>query len=149
MMKIALACDHGGFDYKEKLKSVLMSEGYEVKDFGCYSSDSVDYPDMAYPCAKAVASGEAERGIVICGTGIGVSIVANKVEGIRCALCSDLFSAEATRQHNDSNMLAMGGRVISEELMLKIAKVWLETPFSQDERHIRRIEKVMDIDKHR
>ncbi len=149
MMKIALACDHGGFDYKEKLKSVLLSEGYEVKDFGCYSADSVDYPDMAYPCAKAVSSQEADRGIVICGTGIGVSIVANKVEGIRCALCSDLFSAQATREHNDSNMLAMGGRVISEEMMLKIAKVWLETPFSNDERHLRRIAKVMDIDHHR
>ncbi len=149
MMKIALACDHGGFDYKEKLKSVLLSEGYEVSDFGCYSADSVDYPEMAYPCAKAVSNKEADRGIVICGTGIGVSIVANKVEGIRCALCSDLFSAQATREHNDSNMLAMGGRVISEEMMLKIAKVWLETPFSNDERHLRRIAKVMEIDQHR
>ncbi|MBE6108370.1 MAG: ribose 5-phosphate isomerase B [Erysipelotrichaceae bacterium] len=148
-MKIALACDHGGFDYKEKLKSVLLSEGYEVSDFGCYSADSVDYPEMAYPCAKAVSNKEADRGIVICGTGIGVSIVANKVEGIRCALCSDLFSAQATREHNDSNMLAMGGRVISEEMMLKIAKVWLETPFSNDERHLRRIAKVMEIDQHR
>ena len=149
MMKIALACDHGGFDYKEKLKSVLLSEGYEVSDFGCYSADSVDYPEMAYPCAKAVSNKEADRGIVICGTGIGVSIVANKVEGIRCALCSDLFSAQATREHNDSNMLAMGGRVISEEMMLKIAKVWLETPFLNDERHLRRIAKVMEIDQHR
>lgn len=149
MMKIALACDHGGFDYKEKLKSVLLSEGYEVSDFGCYSADSVDYPEMAYPCAKAVSNKEADRGIVICGTGIGVSIVANKVEGIRCALCSDLFSAQATREHNDSNMLAMGGRVISEQMMLKIAKVWLETPFSNDERHLRRIAKVMEIDQHR
>jgi len=149
MMKIALACDHGGFDYKEKLKSVLLSEGYEVSDFGCYSADSVDYPEMAYPCAKAVSNKEADRGIVICGTGIGVSIVSNKVEGIRCALCSDLFSAQATREHNDSNMLAMGGRVISEEMMLKIAKVWLETPFSNDERHLRRIAKVMEIDQHR
>lgn len=149
MMKIALACDHGGFDYKETLKATLLKEGYEVKDFGCYSAESVDYPEMAYPCAKAVSNGEADRGIVICGTGIGVSIVANKVEGIRCALCSDLFSAQATREHNDSNMLAMGGRVISEEMMLKIAKVWLETPFSNDERHMRRIAKVMDIDKHR
>ena len=149
MMKIALACDHGGFDYKEKLKAVLLEEGYEVTDFGCMSADSVDYPEMAYPCAKAVSNREADRGIVICGTGIGVSIVANKVEGIRCALCSDLFSAQATREHNDSNMLAMGGRVISEELMLQIAKVWLETPFSNDERHMRRIAKVMEIDKHR
>lgn len=149
MMKVALACDHGGFDYKEKLKTVLVSEGYEVTDFGCYSTASVDYPEMAYPCAKAVSNGEADRGIVICGTGIGVSIVANKVEGIRCALCSDLFSAQATREHNDSNMLAMGGRVISEELMLQIAKVWLETPFSNDERHMRRIEKMMNIDKNR
>ncbi len=149
MMKIALACDHGGFDYKETLKHVLVNQGYEVKDFGCCSADSVDYPEMAYPCAKAVSKGEADRGIVICGTGIGVSIVANKVEGIRCALCSDLFSAQATREHNDSNMLAMGGRVISKDLMLEIAKVWLETPFSQDERHMRRIAKVMEIDKHR
>lgn len=149
MMKIAMACDHGGFDYKEKLKSVLLAEGYEVVDYGCHSSASVDYPDMAYPCAKAVGNKEVDRGIVICGTGIGVSIVANKVEGVRCALVSDLFSAQATREHNDSNMLAMGGRVISEELMLQIAKVWLETPFSNDERHLRRIAKVTDIDHHR
>ena len=149
MMKVALACDHGGFDYKEKLKAVLVEQGYEVTDFGCHSKDAVDYPEMAYPCAKAIAAGEADRGIVICGTGIGVSIVANKVNGIRCALCSDLFSAQATREHNDSNMLAMGGRVISEELMLEIAKVWLETPFSNDARHIRRIEKMMNIEKTR
>ena len=149
MMKVALACDHGGFDYKEKLKAVLVEQGYEVTDFGCHSKDAVDYPEMAYPCAKAVANGEVDCGIVICGTGIGVSIVANKVNGIRCALCSDLFSAQATREHNDSNMLAMGGRVISEELMLEIAKVWLETPFSNDERHMRRIEKMMNIEKTR
>lgn len=145
-MKIALAADHGGYAYKELLKKWLLENGYEVKDFGGYESNPIDYPDVAYPCAKAVADKEFDRGIMICGTGIGVSIVANKVKGIRCALCSDLFSAKATREHNDSNVLAMGGRVITEEMMFSIAKLWLETPFSNEERHINRINKITKIE---
>ena len=146
-MKIALACDHGAYDYKEMVKEMLTKQGHEVQDFGCHSDASVDYPDYAGPCAKSVASGENERGIVICGTGIGVSITANKVDGIRCALCSDPLSARLTREHNDSNMLAMGARIIGSELMKEIVNVWLTTDFSCDERHQRRIDKVMALEK--
>ena len=120
--------------------------GHEVKDCGCPSTQSVDYTDFAAPCAKAVASKEYDRGIVICGTGIGVSITANKVKGIRCALCSDPVSAQLTRLHNDSNMLAMGARIIGVEMMKEIVRVWVETPFSEDERHIRRIKKISELE---
>lgn len=138
-MKIALGSDHGGFNYKEKIKNVLFSQGVEVVDVGTNSTDSCDYPVFAKKVAGMVASGQVERGILVCGTGIGMSIVANKFSGVRAALCSDLFSAKATREHNDSNILCLGERVISEDLMLKIVGVWLNTPFSGDERHIRRI----------
>lgn len=146
-MKIAIACDHGAYEYKEMIKEMLLSKGHEVKDFGTNSTASMDYPDTALPCAQAVANGEAERGIVMCGTGIGVSITANKVKGIRCALCSDPLSARLTREHNDSNMLAFGQRIIGSEMAKEIVNVWLETPFSNGERHIQRIQKVMDIEK--
>lgn len=146
-MKIAIACDHGAYEYKEMIKEMLLSKGHEVKDFGTNSTASMDYPDTALPCAQAVADGEAERGIVMCGTGIGVSITANKVKGIRCALCSDPLSARLTREHNDSNMLAFGQRIIGSEMAKEIVNVWLETPFSNGERHIQRIQKVMDIEK--
>lgn len=146
-MKIALACDHGAYDYKEIVKEMLTKQGHDVQDFGCYSDASVDYPAYAGPCAKSVANGENERGIVICGTGIGVSIAANKVDGIRCALCSDPVSARLTREHNDSNMLAMGARIIGTELMKDIVNVWMTTEFSHDERHQRRIDKVMELEK--
>ena len=142
-MKIAVACDHGGYDYKEIVKDLLLEMGHEVKDCGCPSTQSVDY---TAPCAKAVASKEYDRGIVICGTGIGVSITANKVKGIRCALCSDPVSAQLTRLHNDSNMLAMGARIIGVEMMKEIVRVWVETPFSEDERHIRRIKKISELE---
>ena len=138
-MKIAIACDHGAYEYKEMIKAMLEQEGHEVLDFGTDSTASVDYPDHALPCAQAVAKGEAERGIVLCGTGIGVSITANKVKGIRCALCSDPLSARLTREHNDSNMLAMGQRIIGSELAKEIVHVWLSTPFSEGERHQKRI----------
>ena len=141
-----MACDHGAFKNKEALKARLISEGHEVKDFGCFSEDSVDYPEVAYPCAKAVADGEFERGIVMCGTGIGVSIVANKVPGIRCAHVHDVESARLTREHNDSNMLAMGGRIIDQKLIEEIAEIWLNTEFSHAERHQRRIDMVSAID---
>lgn len=138
-MKIAIGADHGGFVYKKKIIEWLLSKGYEVKDFGTNSAESCDYPLYAKPVAQAVSKGECERGILICGTGIGMSITANKVKGIRAALCSDLFSAKATREHNDSNILCMGARVIDLELALQIVELWLNTPFSEDERHIRRI----------
>ena len=141
---IAIGSDHGGFELKEKLMERLSERGLEYKDFGTYSSASCDYPVYAKAVANAVASGECDRGIIICGTGIGVSITANKVRGIRAALCGDCFSAEATRQHNDANVLCMGARVVGEGLALKIADTFLDTPFSNDERHIRRISMIED-----
>ena len=141
---IAIGSDHGGFELKKKLMEHLSERGLEYKDFGTYSSASCDYPIYAKAVARAVASGECDRGIIICGTGIGVSITANKVRGIRAALCGDCFSAEATRQHNDANILCMGARVVGEGLALKIADTFLDTPFSNDERHIRRISMIED-----
>ena len=141
---IAIGSDHGGFELKEKLMEHLSERGLEYKDFGTYSSASCDYPVYAKAVANAVASGECDRGIIICGTGIGVSITANKVRGIRAALCGDCFSAEATRQHNDANVLCMGARVVGEGLALKIADTFLDTPFSNEERHIRRISMIED-----
>ncbi len=142
---IAIGCDHGGYELKLAVIEHLKSKGLEVKDFGCYSSDSVDYPDYAYPVAKAVANGEAEKGILICGTGIGMSIAANKVKGIRCALCSDTFSAHATREHNDSNILALGARVVGLNLALDIVDTWLGAEFTGG-RHSNRIEKITKIE---
>lgn len=139
---IALGCDHGGYELMQEVKALLEKKGLEYKDYGCYSTDAVDYPEYGRKAAEAVASGECERGIVICGTGIGISISANKVKGIRCALCSDCFSAAATREHNDANMLAMGARVLGTGLALKIVETFLDTPFSNDERHKRRIAKI-------
>ena len=141
---IAIGSDHGGFELKKKLMEHLSERGLEYKDFGTYSSASCDYPVYAKAVAMAVASGECDRGILICGTGIGVSMTANKVHGIRAALCGDCFSAEATRQHNDANVLCMGARVVGEGLALKIADTFLDTPFSNDERHIRRISMIED-----
>ena len=136
---IALGCDHGGYELKQEVIKFLEEKNLEYKDYGCYSLDSCDYPEFAKAVANAVASGECEKGILICGTGIGISIAANKVKGIRAALCHDTFSAQATREHNDANILAMGARVIGPGLALKIVDTFLETPFSNDERHIRRI----------
>ena len=141
---IAIGSDHGGFELKKKLMEHLSERGLEYKDLGTYSSASCDYPVYAKAVARAVASGECDRGILICGTGIGVSMTANKVHGIRAALCGDCFSAEATRQHNDANILCMGARVVGEGLALKIADTFLDTPFSNDERHIRRISMIED-----
>jgi len=146
-MKIAIGCDHGALALKNKLVQHLQEQGYEVKDFGTYTLDSCDYPDFAAAAARAVASGECEKGIVLCTTGIGVSIAANKIKGIRCALLSDLMTARMTRGHNDTNMMAMGAGVVGEMLALKIADTWLGTPFSGDERHQRRIDKVMALEK--
>ena len=141
---IAIGSDHGGFELKKEIMAHLDARGLEYKDFGTYSDASCDYPVYGKAVANAVASGECERGIIICGTGIGISLTANKVHGIRAALCGDCFSAEATRQHNDANVLALGARVIGPGLALKIVDTFLDTPFSNSERHIRRIEMIED-----
>lgn len=141
---IAIGCDHGGYELKKAIIRHLEERKLEYRDFGCDSPDSVDYPVYAKKVARAVADGECEKGILICGTGIGISIAANKVEGIRAALCTDCFMAEATRQHNDANILALGGRVVGEGLALKITDTFLDTDFSNDERHIRRISMIED-----
>lgn len=137
---IALGNDHGGYGLKQEVIKYLEAQGLEYKDYGCYSEESCDYPVYAKAVAGAVAAGECERGILICGTGIGMSIAANKVPGIRAAVCHDCFSAQATREHNDANILAMGARVIGSGLAVKIVDIFLNTAFSGDERHIRRIQ---------
>ena len=145
-MKISMACDHGGLALKEHLKAHLLERGFEVVDFGTDSTESCDYPDYARPAAEAVASGECDRGILVCTTGIGVSITANKVKGIRCALLSDTVSARLTRQHNDTNMMALGAGIVGENLAMEIVDTWISTPFSGEERHQRRIDKVMALE---
>lgn len=144
-MKVIISGDHAGMTLRNEVKSVLEELGYEYEDIGADCTASVDYPDYAFPAAERVANGEFDRGIVICGTGIGVSIAANKVKGIRCALVHDVYSAKATRQHNDSNMLAMGERVIGPSLAREIVKTWLTTEFEGD-RHQRRINKISDYE---
>lgn len=136
---IALGCDHGGYELKKEIIAYLESKKIEYKDFGCDSTDAVDYPIYARKVANSIVSGECEKGILICGTGIGISISANKVKGIRAALCHDCFSAEATRLHNDANIIAMGARVVGPGLAVKIVDTFLNTPFSGEERHARRI----------
>jgi ribose 5-phosphate isomerase B len=141
-MKIAIGSDHGGFDLKEKLVAHLKEKGYEVTDVGTHSKDSCDYPDFGKAAAKLVADGTCDRGIVVCTTGIGISICANKVKGIRCALCSEPLSAKMTRLHNDANMLALGGAFVGEMLAKEITDVFLETEFSGEEKHVRRVNKL-------
>ncbi|MBM7566549.1 ribose 5-phosphate isomerase B [Paenibacillus sacheonensis] len=145
-MKIAIGADHGGFSLKEVVVPFIQSLGHEVEDVGCDCEQSVDYPDYALPVCELVAQGKADRGILICGTGIGMSIAANKVTGIRCALVHDMFSAQATRDHNDTNVLAMGERVIGPGIAQEIIRIWLETPFSGGERHVGRLGKVKQIE---
>ncbi|MGN0171510.1 MAG: ribose 5-phosphate isomerase B [Acutalibacteraceae bacterium] len=142
---IALACDHSALEMKQMIKDLLDEMGLAYHDFGTDTDESCDYPRFAFRAAKAVASGECDRGIVICGTGIGMSIAANKIKGIRCALCGDPYSAKLTRQHNDSNMLALGARVTGIELARMIAQIWLTTPF-EGGRHQRRIDLISDIE---
>ena len=142
---IALGCDHGGYDLKQVVIAYLEEKGIPYKDFGCMDKSSCDYPVFGRAAAEAVASGECEKGIVICTTGIGISIVANKVKGIRCALCHDCFSAKATRLHNNANMLAMGAGIVGENLALEIVETFLNTPFSGEERHSRRISLIEEI----
>ena len=146
-MKIAIACDHGALDLKNALIAYLESKNYEVVNFGTDTLDSCDYPDYCGAAAKAVADGRCDRGIVLCTTGIGVSIAANKVRGIRCALLSDLMSARLTREHNDTNVMALGAGIVGKLLALEIVDTWLETEFSGGERHARRIDKVMALEK--
>ena len=145
-MKIAIACDHGALNLKAAVKEHLTAQGHEVTDFGTHTADSCDYPDFVAPAAKAVAAGRCERGIVLCSTGIGVSIAANKVKGIRCALLSDLMSARLTREHNNTNMMAMGEFIVGKALALQIVDTWLATEFSQGERHQRRIDKITALE---
>ncbi len=145
-MEIALACDHGAFEHKEALKKHLEEKGYTVNDFGPFTEESVDYPDTVYPACDYVRTHPESLGIVMCGTGIGASIVANKVKGIRCALVYDVEVAKITREHNNSNVLASGGRLVSVEKMLEIADMWLSTAFSEDARHQRRIDKISTVE---
>lgn len=142
---IALACDNRGLAYKHKLTNYLDENGLEYKDFGCYKDESCDYPDYAAAAARAVASGECDRGILICYTGIGMSIAANKVKGVRCALCGDTVSAEMTRLHNDSNMLAVGAGITGELMFENIVKIWLATCF-EGGRHQRRVDKIKALE---
>ena len=146
-MRISIGCDHGALDLKNAMVAHLEKQGHEVRDFGTYTPDSCDYPEFAAAAAQAVASGECQKGIVLCTTGIGVSISANKVKGIRCALLSDVWSAKMTRLHNDTNMMALGAGVVGKNLALEIADTWLGTEFSGDARHQRRIDKVMALEK--
>lgn len=139
---IAIGSDHGGYALKQEIMEHLEARGLEYKDYGCYEPKSCDYPTYAKAVARAILDGECDKGILICGTGIGISITANKIPGIRAALCTDCFCAEATRQHNDANVLALGGRVVGPGLALKIVDTFLDTPFSNDERHIRRIQAI-------
>ena len=145
-MKIAIGCDHGAYTLKKTIVSFLEKKGYTVKDCGCFNPGSCDYPDFCGAAAKAVASGECQKGIVLCTTGIGASIAANKVKGIRCALLSDVLSARLTRLHNDTNMMALGAGIVGESLALEIVQVWLNTEFSEEERHKKRIQKMMALE---
>lgn len=145
-MKIALASDHRGFDFKKRVADMLIQMGHTVKDYGTTTStEPVDYPDYGLKASRAVGSGECERGILVCGTGIGMSLVANKVRGVRAAVCHNLYTVEMSRRHNDSNVLCIGADIVDEELLEQKLKLWLETPF-EGGRHARRIEKVMDIE---
>ena len=144
-MKIAIGSDHGGFLLKERLKNYLTQQGHQVEDFGCFSAESCDYPDFACAAAQAVALGACERGIVVCTTGIGISIAANKVRGIRCALCTDPLMAEMARRHNDANMLALGAGIVGGSLAERMVDVFLSTAF-EGGRHQRRVDKMMGIE---
>lgn len=145
-MKVAIGVDHGGLEYKGAVINLLEEKNIEYIDFGCYSTDSCDYTVYAEKVAKAVISGECDKGILICGTGIGMSIAANKFKGIRCAHCHDLFSAEMTRLHNNSNVVAFGARVIDEKLAVQIVDKFLSTPFSNEARHERRVNDIIRIE---
>ncbi|MDD4179935.1 MAG: ribose 5-phosphate isomerase B [Candidatus Margulisbacteria bacterium] len=141
-MKIAIGSDHGGFTLKEKLIGYLRKQKFAVKDFGTYSEESCDYPDFAFPVAKAVAAKKFARGILVCGSGVGMAITANRLKGVRAVNVNNLYTARQSREHGDANILCLGGRKITAKLALRILGVWLKTPFSGDERHLRRIRKI-------
>ncbi|MGQ9777228.1 MAG: ribose 5-phosphate isomerase B [Thermodesulfobacteriota bacterium] len=145
-MQIGLACDHGGFELKEEIKKFLITQGYETIDLGTFNEDSVDYPDFGVEVAERVSRGILMRGILICGTGIGMSILANKFRGVRASLVHDLYSARLSREHTDANILVLGGRIVAKELAKEIVRIWLETPFAGG-RHQRRLEKIEAIEK--
>ena len=145
-MQVGLACDHGGFELKEELKAFLRSMGFEPIDLGTFSEDSVDYPDYGILVAEKISRGEMEKGILVCGTGIGMSIVANKFPGVRAALANDLYSSRCSREHTDANILVIGGRIVGKELAKEIVKLWLDTPFAGG-RHKRRLEKIEALEK--
>lgn len=147
IMKLAIGCDHGGYKLKEALKKHLTEKGHELTDYGCYDEKSVDYPIYAAKVAKSVASKENDYGVLVCSTGIGISIAANKVDGIRAALCSDLHSAEMTRRHNNANVLCLGGHIVTEQIANKIADIFLSTEFEGGERHERRLSLLGEIEK--
>ena len=144
-MKIALGCDHGGYELKEHIKGVLEKLGHTYEDFGCHSKESCDYPDFGAAAARAVAEGRCDRGLVFCTTGIGISIAANKIRGIRCALCADPLEAELTRRHNDANMMAIGAGFTGEKLAERMVEVFLSTEF-EGGRHARRVDKIMALE---
>ena len=146
MMQLGLACDHGGFELKEELKVFLKSVGAEPVDLGTFSEDSVDYPDFGILLATKISRGELEKGILVCGTGIGMSIVANKFPGVRAALVNDLYSSRFSREHTDANILVIGGRIVGRDLAKEIVRVWLETPFAGG-RHKRRLEKIEALER--
>ncbi len=141
-MRIALASDHGGYELCDRVRGLLQAEGHQILDLGCPGEDAVDYPEYGYRGADAVGNGEADRAILICGTGIGMCLCANRVPGIRAALVADVYSARASRAHNDANVLCLGGRTLGLEIALDIVRVWLSTPFSREERHVRRLKMV-------
>ena len=145
-MKIALGCDHGGYELKEQIKTWLTEMGYEYEDFGCYSTASCDYPEFAAAAARAVAGGSCEKGILVCTTGIGISIAANKIKGIRCAHCADCLQAQLTREHNDANMMAIGAGFTGPNMAKEMVKVFLTTAFSGGERHVRRVNGVKALE---
>jgi len=146
-VKVAFGCDHGGFPLKSAVLAALDELGFKYEDFGCFSEGTVDYPDIGSEVAKSVASGEHERGILICGTGIGMSIVANKIKGIRAAHCEDVVSARLSRAHNDANVLTLGGRILGPETAAAIVKEWMQTEFDSGGRHSRRVDKIAKIEK--
>ncbi len=145
-MRVAIGSDQGGFALKQEVIKDLAGRGFEYRDFGSYNEDSVDYPDVAHVVGEAVAAGEFDRGILICGTGIGMAMAANKIHGVRAAQCHDTFSARMSREHNDANILAIGGRVVGPGLALDIVRIWLNTPFSGVDRHARRVDKIMALE---
>ena len=146
-MKIAIGADHGGVDLKEVIRQHLESQGHEVQDFGAHSRESTDYPDFGRPVAEAVAGGQFDRGILICGTGQGMAMTANKVRGIRAAVCLDTYSARMSREHNNANVLCLGGRVVGPGLAVDIVDIWLRTEFSDAPRHHRRVEKIAEVER--